>query len=104
MTRGRKPRANQKPSGSSSLSYQRPSLAGVQLGGPAPLRGAWRSSWTPDRATARNPAPARKTRRTVATQPDDHGQVTGPGQHALLTKGTPMGASTSLAGVGFEPT
>jgi hypothetical protein len=42
----------------------------------------------PDRAAARNPAAAKKA---STIQPGDHSEVTGAGQHALLTAKAPMG-------------
>jgi len=49
----------------------------------------------PGRATARNPAAAKKT---STIQPDDHTEVTGTGQHALLTAKAPMGGQSVRGG------
>jgi len=54
-----------------------------------------RSSVTPAGAAARNPAAAKKT---STIQPDDHTEVTGTGQHTLLTAKAPMGGPHGWVG------
>src|SRR6266581_4109436 len=100
-------RTTQRPLPPASTTWQaflacdhRPPLAGVKLVRPRPRPDGryrcGRSSLTPDRAPARNTAPARKASDTVPASPTAQ-QVTGPIPYALLTKISPLGGCSVAA-------
>src|SRR6266513_5496630 len=107
----RTPRPRQTTTQQAFLTFDhRPPLAGVKLVRPRPRpdgrTGCGRSSPDPGPRGGTKPAAARKTQHN-SQSPGDY-QVTGSGQHALLTEKAPMGGPSAPLGqseliIGTEP-